>query len=206
MALTGLLLCVFLIIHLAGNLLLFAGAETFNNYVHSLAAVKPLIRLIEIILTAIFLVHIIFSIKLTRKNQQVSGIKYQVNTANETSSFFSRNMGLSGSIIFIFLVTHLSTIWYRFQTQHEQGNFYEIVTGSTVGLGNGFVTSLYCVAMVLLGFHLRHGFQSAFQTFGLRYNQYGKLIEKISIIFWLIIPAGFLTIAVYFGFLNGAGK
>ncbi len=204
MALSGLFLCAYLVIHLIGNLMLFAGPEIFNSYVEALSSVKPLVRAIEVILAGLFLTHILLSVKLTRDNSTSSSIKYDTNKAGENSGFFSRNMGLSGSILFIFLVTHLSTIWTQFQTQHEAGNFYSIIVGKTVGLGNPYITTLYCIAMVLLGFHLRHGFQSAFQSFGIRYNKYSGLIEGIAVFFWLIIPAGFLSIALYFGII-GAG-
>jgi succinate dehydrogenase / fumarate reductase cytochrome b subunit len=137
------------------------------------------------------------------ENRSATPQKYKVNSAGENSSFFSRNMFIVGSILFIFLITHLSTFWYIFQNQHDEGNFYNIVMGNTVGFGNPIITTLYCIAMILLGFHLRHGFQSAFQTFGVRHNKYSGLIETIAILFWLIIPLGFLSIAVWFGIVGG---
>ncbi|MCH7613058.1 MAG: succinate dehydrogenase cytochrome b subunit [Candidatus Marinimicrobia bacterium] len=203
MATTGLLLCLFLVIHLIGNLILFAGPDAFNLYVETLSSVKPIVRSIEIILALIFLNHIFLGSKLTFENRNATTQKYVVNSAGENSSFFSRNMFISGSILFIFLMTHLSTFWYLFQKQHDEGNFYEIVMGNTVGFGNPIITALYCIAMILLGFHLRHGFQSAFQTFGIRYNKYSGLIETVAILFWLIIPLGFLSIAVWFGIFGG---
>lgn len=203
MATTGLLLCLFLVIHLIGNLILFAGPDAFNLYVETLSSLKPIVRAIEIILALIFLYHIFFASKLTLENRNASSQKYDVNLAGENSSFFSRTMFISGSIIFIFLITHLSTFWYLFQKQHDEVNFYDIVMGNTVGFGNPVITTLYCVAMILLGFHLRHGFQSAFQTFGIRYNKYSGLIETVAILFWLIIPLGFLSIAVWFGIFGG---
>lgn len=203
MAATGILLCLYLIVHIIGNLFLFAGPEVFNLYVEKLSSVKPVIRAIEIILALIFLNHIFLGSKLTIENRKATAQKYHVNSASENSSLFSRNMFLTGSILFIFLITHLSTFWYLFQTQHSEGNFYNIVMGDTVGFGNPLIATLYSCAMILLGFHLRHGFQSAFQTFGIRYNKYSGLIEKTAMIFWFIIPMGFLTIAVWFGFLGG---
>ncbi|MFQ6677755.1 MAG: succinate dehydrogenase cytochrome b subunit [Fidelibacterota bacterium] len=203
MAATGLLLCLYLIVHIIGNLFLFAGPDAFNLYVKTLSSVKPVVRTIEVILALIFLNHIFFGAKLTLENRKAITQKYTVNSANENSSFFSRNMFLSGSILFIFLITHLSTFWYLFQAQHDEGNFYNIVMGKTVGFGNPLIAALYSVAMILLGFHLRHGFQSAFQTFGIRYNKYSRLIETAAMVFWLIIPMGFFAIAVWFGFLGG---
>jgi succinate dehydrogenase / fumarate reductase cytochrome b subunit len=203
MATTGLLLCLYLIIHLFGNLFLYQGAEAFNTYVETLSAVKPLVRVIEVILALIFLIHILNSLWLTLENRRATPTKYRLLKAGETSSLFSRTMGLTGSILFIFLAVHLQTFWYRFQAEHEGGRFYEIVTGDAVGFGNPFVTGLYIVAMILLGFHLRHGFLSAFQTFGIRYNKYGKLLEALAVVFWFGIPLGFLTIPIYFGVLKG---
>jgi len=204
MATTGLLLCIYLIIHLAGNLTLFAGADFFNNYVLTLSAFKPIIRVIEVILLLLFAGHIYSGLRLSIENRRVAGGKYESNRASENSSLTSRTMTITGSILLIFLIVHLVTIWYNFQIEHEGGQFFKIITGSTVGLGNMLVAILYGVAMVLLGFHLHHGFQSAFQTFGVRYNRYGKLIEMVSILFWFFIPAGFFSLVIYFGFMGGA--
>lgn len=203
MATTGLLLCSYLIIHLLGNLTLFAGEETFNNYVLTLSSIKPLVRVIEVILALIFLAHIINGARLFIENRKAKAGGYLINKAGANSSVFSRIMGLTGSVIFIFLAIHLQTIWYNFQTEHESGEFYQILMDKHLGLGNILISGLYMIAMLLLAFHLRHGFQSAFQTFGIRYNRYGKLIEIIAVLFWLIIPLGFLLIPLYFGFLKG---
>lgn len=202
MATTGLLLCLYLVIHFVGNLMLFGGEDTFNAYVDTLATIKPLVRVIEVLLALIFIGHIFFGVKLSAENKKASPYKYALNKAGENSTIFSRSMGITGSLLFIFLITHLSTIWYWFQAEHSSTNFYEIVVGDTVGFGNPIITAMYSVAMILLGFHLYHGFQSAFQTFGLRYNKYSRLIEVIAVLFWFIIPAGFFTIAFYFGVLG----
>lgn len=203
MAVTGILLCLFLIIHLVGNLFLFAGPEAFNSYVSTLDVIKPLIRVIEVLLALIFIGHIINALRTTLENRRSNPGKYDVSKAGETSTISSRTMGWTGSVLFIFLVVHLSTIWWRFQFLHEEGQYFGVVMGNEVGFGNIAVTLLYAVAMFLLGFHLRHGFLSAFQTFGLRYNKYGQFLEWIAILFWLIIPLGFLSIPIYFGFMKG---
>jgi len=203
MATSGLLLCLFLIVHLGGNLMLFGGPDVFNNYVLTLTAFKPLVRVIEVLLVIIFGAHIVNGLRLTIENKKAGGASYQLNRKNENSTPSSRTMAITGTILFVFLIVHLGTIWYNFQIEHSGGQFFKIITGSNVGLGNIFVSILYGVSMVLLGFHLRHGFQSAFQTFGIRYNRYGKIIQMISVIFWFVIPAGFLTIVIYFGFMGG---
>lgn len=203
MAVTGILLCLFLLLHLINNLILFAGPGTFNTLVGRLEAVKPLIRIMEFGMVILFLAHIGNGIRLTIENRRAGSGKYKVNKASENSSWFSRYMGFTGSIIFIFLVIHLSTFWYRFQIVHDHSAYYDIVVYSSLGFGNLAVTALYGVAVTLLGFHLYHGFQSAFQTFGILKNQYIKLIQAVSFIFWFLIPFAFLFITVYFGLLKG---
>ncbi len=203
MATTGILLCLYLIIHLFGNLFLYAGPEAFNLYVERLSSIKPVVRVIEVILVLIFLGHIVNGVQLIFRNRASAGKAYVQYKANDVSPLTSRWMGTTGSIIFIFLVIHLQTIWWNYQTHHEAGRFYSVITGNEVGFGNPYYAIFYLIAMFLLGFHLRHGFQSAFQTFGIRYTKYEKLLNAIAVFFWLIIPVCFATIPIYFGFLKG---
>lgn len=204
MATTGLLLCLFLLFHLINNLALFAGPDVFNQIVISLEAVKPLIRVMEAGLALLFFIHIVNGIRLTIENKRAGSVPYSENEVNENSSFFSRYMFVTGSVIFIFLVTHLSTFWYQFQVIHDHDAYFQIVTANTsIGFGNPLITLLYAIAMILLAFHLRHGFQSAFQTFGIRYNKYSKLIEWVGVLFWFFIPLGFFFITIYFGLMKG---
>lgn len=203
MATTGLLLCGYLIMHVIGNLFLYAGEEAFNQYVEALSSLKPVVRFIEVILALIFLLHIINSLRLTWQNWRAKPTKYNTLKAGEVSPLSSRFMGVTGSVIFIFLVVHLRTFWYTFQVQHGEANYYQIVTGSSAGFGSGIITWLYLVAMFLLGFHLKHGFESAFQTFGIRYNKFGTLIQIIAAVFWLFIPLIFASMPIYFGLLKG---
>ena len=203
MAVTGIMLVFFLITHLAGNLMLFGGAEMFNNYVLSLRSIKPLIRIAEVVLVLIFICHIFSGIQVTLENRKAKPQPYRVSPGSSTSKFYSRTMAVSGSVIFIFLVFHLQTFWWSFQK--KQGNdtgFYEIVVNSSVGYKNPAIALFYIIALLLLAIHLRHGFQSAFQTFGLGASRYRGTIEKISILFWLIIPLGFVSIPLYFGFIK----
>jgi len=202
MATTGILLSFFLVMHLIGNLTLFGGAEMFNSYVIKLSSMKPVVRFSEVILTLIFLAHIINGFNLTRKNKLAKPIGYELNT-NATSSFFSRNMGFSGSIVLIFLIIHLATFWRTFQQSHGVDlDYYHIVTASSIGFGNPLITAIYIFAIILLGFHLQHGFQSAFQTFGVINSKYKSIINIIAFLFWFIIPVLFISIAIYFGIIK----
>jgi len=201
MGVSGLLLCLFIAQHLVGNMMLFGGEALFNSYVETLTTFKLLVRIIEVIITIIFASHIINGIRLTLDNKRANSSSYNVNADSETSSFSSRTMAITGSAVFIFVIMHLSTIWYRFQLIHGSGSYYDIILGDEVGFGNPIYAAVYILAMILMGVHLKHGFQSAFQTFGVSDSRYKGLIEKISIIFWLVIPAGFMWIALWFGFI-----
>ena len=97
----------------------------------------------------------------------------------------------------------LSTFWYNFQRTHDNSAYYQMVTSSSLGFGNIFITMLYLVAMVILGFHLKHGFNSAIQTFGIKDTTIGKMLSFISVVFLLFVPAGFFSIAFWFGVMNG---
>ena len=155
-----------------------------------------------VFLTVVFLAHIINGLNLTRENKLAKPIKYESN-ANATSSFFSRNMGFSGSIVLIFLIIHLATFWRTFQQSHGVDvDYYHIVTASSIGFGNPLITAIYIFAIILLGFHLQHGFQSAFQTFGVINSKYKSIINIIAFLFWFIIPVLFISIAIYFGIIK----
>ena len=78
-----------------------------------------------------------------------------------------------------------------------------MVTSSSLGFGNIFITILYLAAMIILGFHLKHGFNSAIQTFGIKDTTIGKMLSLFSIVFWFFVPAGFFSIAFWFGIMNG---
>lgn len=203
MATTGILLSLFLVAHLLGNLLLFGGQEMFNNYVHSLVHIKPLVRIAEVFLTFLFLGHIISGILVTIENKRAKPISYKVSPGSDTTKLYSRSMAFSGSIFFIFLIFHLQTFWWSFQKLNGvDTNFYNIVLDSTIGFNNPIVACFYILAIFLLSLHLRHGFQSAFQTFGVENFRYKVLIEKVAVLFWLVIPLGFISIPIYFGFIK----
>jgi succinate dehydrogenase / fumarate reductase cytochrome b subunit len=115
MALTGLFLCTFLIVHLAGNLQLFQNDEgyAFNVYANFLTHFPP-IEVVAYLLYACILIHVIYAIVLTVKNQKARPVKYAVGTKSAVS-WGSKNMGLLGTIIFLFLVIHMGDFWYKYK-------------------------------------------------------------------------------------------
>ena len=201
-AITGLMVCLFLVFHLMNNLIIFTGPENFNQLVGALEKIKPVIRIMEILLVIIFFTHIYNSAFLTWSSKRSSSNKY-MHLSKTSSTIYSRTMFFSGSVLLIFIVTHLSTIWFNFQNINDHNKYYYFVTESAYGFGNIFITILYLFSMLLLGFHLRHGFESAFKTLGIKNSKFEKIISTISVVFWLFIPLGFFSIAFWFGILDG---
>lgn len=208
MAITGSFLLIFLIVHLIGNITLFFGAEAFNGYVGTLDVVKPLIRVIEVILLAAFILHIFNGFTLWLENRKAKGVKYQINASSENSNIFSRTMFLSGSIVFIFLVSHLGTFFWRFNINDpmELASVHKYFDIVVYFFSIWWYVLLYVVAMVLLGFHLNHGFQSAFQTFGWNHKKYFPFVQKLGTIYAVIMAAGFASMPLYFFFFYGGNQ
>ncbi len=208
MAVTGSFLIIFLIIHLIGNITLFFGPEAFNGYVAALDVVKPLIRVIEVVLLAAFILHIYNGTRLWLENKRARGTTYKINGSSENSNLFSRTMFLTGSIVFIFLVSHLATFFWRFNFYDPMGyannhQYFQIVVHF---FSYWWYSLFYVIAMVLLGFHLYHGFQSAFQTFGWNNKKYFPLVEKIGAAYALIMATGFASMPIYFFFFYGGNQ
>lgn len=209
MALTGSFLLIFLIIHLIGNITLFFGPNAFNGYVKTLDVIKPLIRVIEIVLLSAFILHIYNGLILWLENKKTQGGKfigkYKINASSENSSISSRTSFITGSIVFIFLVLHLGTFFWRFNVHDPDGlanthQYFDIVTRF---FSIWWYVILYVIAVLLLGFHLNHGFQSAFQTFGWNHKKYFPLIQKLGTAYAIIMTIGFASMPIYFFFFYG---
>ena len=205
MAITGSFLLIFLVVHLIGNITLFFGADAFNGYVKALDVVKPLIRVIEVVLLAVFVLHIFNAVRLWIENKRARGVNYKVSGSSENSTLFSRTMFVTGSIVFIFLVLHLGTFFWRFNVHDPAGLanhhlYFDIVVSF---FKIWWYVILYVVAVILLGFHLNHGFQSAFQTFGWNHKRYFPIVKKIGTLYAIIMTAGFASMPIYFFLFYG---
>jgi succinate dehydrogenase / fumarate reductase cytochrome b subunit len=201
-AFTGLFLCAFLVIHLSGNLLLFKndGGQAFNQYAEANAS-SWIMRSLEVVLFAGIIIHFFWGVRIWLKNRRARPLDYHENHPSENSSLFSRVMYLSGSGILFFLVVHLRSFWAPMRFGGGDRIFlYDIVS---TAFRNPLYDSLYIVALAFLAYHLRQGFQSAFQTFGVR-PIWRKAIDGIAAVFWMIIPIGFALMPVYFLWIRGA--
>ncbi len=202
MALTGLSLILFLSVHFLNNMFLFFGKDGFDLLVGSLDAVKPLVRVAETALLLLFGFHIFNGIRLWWENKKANPDKYAINAAKENSTFFSRTMPYTGGILLLFLIGHLATIWVKFNFGMEgTHHYYDVVATMFQDLPTAI---FYVIVMLVLGFHLNHGFQSAFQTFGWHHKKYTPLVEFIGTAYAVIFAVGFAAIPIYF-FIRSMG-
>ena len=209
MGLTGLFLISFLVIHCFLNSLIFVndGGALFNEGAHFMAT-NWIIRAMEVVLMLGIILHIVQALVLTLENRKARPIAYaQVNGA-ANSSWYSRSMGLLGTLLLIFLIIHLAHFWVKSRftglpldesTGHD--NLFIVMTETFKYL---WVVIVYCLAMVSLSYHLMHGFQSAFQTLGLNHKKYTPLIKSVGMWFSIIVPIIFaaMPISMHLGIIK----
>jgi succinate dehydrogenase / fumarate reductase cytochrome b subunit len=201
-AVTGLCLFLYLILHLAGNALVFFGPETFNDYAHMLIS-NPLVVPIEIGLLAIFLLHVFKTVKMYIDNRQARPDGYEVKRmAGHTSrkSVASSTMFWTGLVTFVFVVVHLKQFKFG-ALYHVGGTDVRDLYRLEMELFSQPVTvALYAVAMVLIGLHLRHGISSALQSLGLDSpGRTSKILASGTILAILIAGGlGLIPLWVYF--------
>ena len=194
MALAGLFLLMFLPVHLIINfMLLKSNPGPFNEAAHFMATF-PLVRIAEIVLFCVIIIHITWGIMLQIQNWLARPVGYVSGTKSETS-FFSRFMIWTGAIILTFLVLHFF-------------NFYFIKIGLVPGNPEDFYSVahnlfkvpmydyIYLSCFFLLGFHLFHAFSSAFQTLGLNHRIWTPVVKVLALIYAILIPIGFASISI----------
>lgn len=200
MALAGLFLLLFLPVHLGINLMLLGSdPEPFNNAAHFMATF-PLVKVVEIVLILAILVHITYGLILQIQNWRSRPVRYAVRNKSETTAF-SKFMIWTGGSVLIFLVIHFFNFYFIKLgiVEGDPENFYS-VTHQLFGI-RGYVI-LYWICFLLLGFHLYHSLQSAFQTLGWSNEFWKPVIQVISLIYAIIIPAGFAVIPLVIQFVK----
>lgn len=203
MALTGLFLISFLAVHLAGNLQLLKddGGKAFNIYAEFMST-NPVIQTISKGNFAFIIIHVVWSIILSRKNRNARGPQNYAVTSSKSSIWSSRNMGILGTIILVFLVIHLKDFWAQMHyggiptVNYEGKEVRDIYTIVAYWFTKDWYVGLYVFCMIGVGFHLWHGFTSAFQTLGLNHMKYNPVINFVGKVFAIIVPALFAWIPV----------
>jgi succinate dehydrogenase / fumarate reductase cytochrome b subunit len=205
MSLTGLFLISFLVIHATINAMIFYndGGETFSHWGHFMGT-NPIIRTLEIGLVLGFLLHIADGLWLTKANNDARPVKYAVSNANANSKWYSRSMGLLGTLILIFLVIHTSHFWIPNRTNQfatgEELNLYQMMLDI---FQNVWVVLIYVAGCFSLFWHLLHGFESAFKSLGLYHVKYNGAIHFVGVAFSIVIPVLFalMPISIFFGWV-----
>ncbi len=257
MALTGLFLCLFLTGHLAGNLqLIFSDALHFNQYALFMTS-NPAVKILSYLTYISILFHAVDGIMLTFQNKAARPIQYAKNNPSKNSAWASRNMAILGTVILVFIVTHMVNFWAKMhfdenmplqtvmiqaqgQPQEfylttdggylpkaqvdqkmilikDRTNFYD--AGANVKIKEGYkdlykitvaffkdpkygliFTLLYVLSMMVLSFHLLHGFKSAFQSIGLNHPKYTPTLTFFGKAFAIVVPLLFAIIPVFIHF------
>lgn len=206
MGLTGLFLITFLIVHCGINACIFFndGGETFNAAAEFMAT-NILIRTMEVVLFIGLILHMVQSLALTLQNQKARPVQYAAYSGNSNSKWYSRSMGLLGTLILMFLIIHLRHFWVvsRF-TDHITSGEETLFGEMKEVFSQLWVVILYVAAMFSLAYHLMHGFQSAFQTMGWNHPKYMPFIKKLGFWFAIVIPFIFamMPIAMYAGIIK----
>jgi succinate dehydrogenase / fumarate reductase cytochrome b subunit len=212
-ALTGLGLTIFVYMHMAGNLLVFRGPEALNDYAEFLKAHPGLLWTARIGLLAIFVLHIVLTLRLKRRNLAARPTRY-VREATMQASWASRNMVLTGLIILAFVIFHLLhyTVGIVQKIQgpgaapvgllslhdvHGRPDVYAMVIH---GFREPWIVITYVIAQILLGIHLSHGIASMFQSMGWTRPATWPLIRAVGVILAAILMIGNIAmpLAVYF--------
>tara|TARA_R110002050_G_scaffold94765_1_gene197132 strand:+ start:126626 stop:127285 length:660 start_codon:yes stop_codon:yes gene_type:complete len=203
MALSAFFLIFFLIIHLAVNITSLFSADVFNDLSHFMGT-NPLVQFaLQPVLVFGVVFHFILGFVLEIKNKKAKGVAYARNNGAANSSWMSRNMIYSGLAILAFIVLHFIDFWLP-EINHKYIEFLpEDPTRYFGELQHKFVpiwrVVAYVVAFVFLGLHLAHGFTSAFQSMGVTAGR-KKTLQNIGKMYSIIIPLGFIIIALFHHF------
>jgi succinate dehydrogenase / fumarate reductase cytochrome b subunit len=206
MALTGLLLIVFLVGHLAGNVFLYFGDEAYNGYAHALHEKEGLVKIAEAGLVVLFAAHIVLALITARDNRSARDVAYAEKTTKvdrDPASAALRPeiwMYISGAVVLGFLIVHLADFTWEFRLRGASGEspFDKAVRI----LQNPLSFGVYIVGSLVLGAHLWHGFASAFQSLGLNHPKYHKLIDRTSIGLAIVIGLGFAAFPLWAMFVR----
>ena len=206
MAVTGLSLIIFLIVHSGINSLIFFndGGETFNAAAEFMGT-NWLIRTTEVGLMAGFIIHIVDGLMLWNSNRAKRPVKYAIVNGEANSTWYSRSMGLLGTLLLIFLIIHLRHFWIVSRFTDEITSGRETLFGEMREVfQNPFVVIVYVLGCISLSYHLMHGFQSAFQTMGWNHPKYTPFVKSLGKWFSIIVPFVFaaMPVSMYFGWIQ----
>jgi len=212
MAITGLFISFFLVIHLIGNLILiipdsyfpiefWAGVESahdmYNAYSHFLVHFWP-VTIIAWVLYAFLLIHVIDAVLITLNNRKNQGDSYAV-ADRSTSTWYSRNMGILGTIVGVFIVLHMAQFWLKYKVLMIEDDLYDLVVAT---FKIGWFVIIYEIGILAMGFHLVHGIESAHISLGLHNKRWRAIVKKLALIFSVILTVLYMIIPLVIYFKN----
>ncbi len=192
MAVTGLSFCVFITVHLVGNLTIYAGKDSFLTYVERLHSFESLVIAAELGLIFFALFHIGMGLLLFLGNRKARPAPYAVKKSAGGQTLGSTTAPYTGALILIFVIIHL--IKFRLVDKTMMNDF--VILSNTFA-DFGFWTLFYIAGGIVVAIHVSHGFWSGFQTLGLSHPKYMPLIERLGVAFSLVIGIGFASIPVF---------
>ncbi|WP_179375359.1 succinate dehydrogenase cytochrome b subunit [Winogradskyella wichelsiae] len=209
MALSALFLMIFILQHFVINMLSVLSPDTFNEVSHFMGTFWVIQYLMQPVLIFGVIFHFVMGFVLEIKNKKANGVKYVKNNGAANSTWMSRNMIWSGGFILVFLVIHFIDFWIpEINTKYIVGDMSGMHDGEFRyfhELQEKFVpiwrVALYCVGFVFLALHLLHGFGSAFQSTGVN-NKYTKGLQGFGKAYAILIPLGFIFIALFHHFTH----
>ncbi|HTA62857.1 MAG TPA: succinate dehydrogenase cytochrome b subunit [Bacteroidia bacterium] len=205
MGITGLFLITFLIVHVGCNACIFAndGGVLFNEVCHFMSH-NFFIRVMEIVLFAGIFTHMIQALLLTMKNNKARPVKYAVTNGAANSKWYSRSMGVLGSLLLMFFVIHWAHFWVPTKVAVFTGQEENTFEHMKEIFSKEYVVAIYLLGIISLCYHLLHGFPSAFQTVGLNNKKYTPLLKKAGAIFSITVCMLFaaMPITVYLGIIK----
>ena len=200
----GLGLSLFILTHMAGNMLMFVSAEAYNKYGHALTS-NPLIYVAEAGLLAIFIIHAVVAIYLAVMNKASRGTTYAKSPKKTSSSFAAKTMWAQGIIIFGFIILHLITFKFgeyipvTYDDGEEIRDLFKLMVQV---FQDPIYTFSYFGVLILLGMHLSHGFASSFQTLGLNGARYDDKIKMVGHVYAVLVTIGFISQPFYIFFVH----
>jgi succinate dehydrogenase / fumarate reductase cytochrome b subunit len=203
MAVTGAIMFLFIIGHVLGNLQIFEGPAKLNAYGHFLHSIGELLWPVRIVLLLSVALHITATVQLAMRNKEARPVGYSRKQAIN-SSYASRTMYWSGPIVLAFIIFHLLQFTAGYihpESQFIEGDVYHNVVA---GFSVWWVSVWYIIAVSLLGFHLRHGLWSMFQSLGYNHPRHTPLLKKAAFVIALLITLGYISIpiSVLLGFVK----
>ncbi len=192
MAVTGLLFLLFLATHLLGNLSVYGGPPAFVSYAEHLHALGNLLVAAEIMMVVALIIHVSTAVILFFQNRSARPVKYAMDKSGGGRTFSSQTMPYTGLLVLGFIGVHMATFSHHIVDQTTR-NIFQIALDV---FSQPAYLVIFLVSMVILGFHVRHGLWSAFQTVGANHPKYMPFSQKLSIIFAFIVALGFGSLPI----------